>query len=538
MVPSSLPQSSRADREERRRLGIFYTPLPLAQHLVRAALGPLLPRLRRAARRSRRLDPSLLPRLLDPAMGDGVLLTTATDLIATNLSRAMRLPAGAVRPMVVARCVSGVDIDPNAVARAKRSLGEGAGRATLVRGDFLARRAPVAGSFDVVLGNPPWGGWNRGLGREVKAELRERFSTARGLIDPFALFIERSTTFLEPGGRLAMVLPDCFLLKNYPAVRRHVLSHYLIEELIHWGRAFPDVNLDVCTIVAARATSPARGHLIRCLPEGPGGRSMRAPQSRFAASPGQVFNLSLDARGAALLRRLEKRFVPLGDLLETHEGIHSGNIRSKLFVPPGGDGPPAGRLRPLVLGRNEIRPFRLRPAGWSVVRDPGAIDRSHGEYANLGRARWFSSKKILIRRTGDVVIAAVDRGGLCASNNLFVALARPGCPVPIEYVEGYLNSSLATWCFRAIQPRTGRLFAELKLVHLNRLPVPIPRGPRGRLALARIVKLVALLRRTERDGRSLLALLDESFARLAQLTPAETRAVARETSPPPGASPL
>jgi hypothetical protein len=403
----------------------------------------------------------------------------------------------------------------------------------------------------MIIGNPPWGGWSRTLGREAKLALRARFGTARGAIDPFTLFIERSTSLLEPGGRLAMVLPDYFLLKNYPAARRHVLDNYRIEELTHWGRVFPGVNLDACTMVATRAASPPRGGITRCFPEGPSGRLVRAPRSRFATAPGCAFNLSLDAREEALLGRLAKRCVALGDLLETHEGIHTGNIREKLFVPPHAAVSRGRRLRPLVLGRREIRPFLLRPEGWRVLYDRRLIDKTAGEYANLGDERWFAGPKLLVRRTGDVIIAALDREGLCASNNLFVALPRRGCSLPLEYLEGFLNSRLATWSFRAIQPRTGRLFAELKLVHLTRLPVPVPRGRQSRQAIEQVVALVRDIRRRGRGAgiggarreRAGVApgsfpALDQAFARLAGLSRADEKLMLRKTFSPPGASPL
>jgi hypothetical protein len=235
-------------------------------------------------------------------------------------------------------------------------------------------------------------------------------------------------------------------------------------------------------------------------------------------------NLSLDGAAAALLERLERQCPRLGDWLETHEGIHSGNMRRRLFV-QGGAADPC--LRPMIFGRDEIRPFRLRWAGRRVVYDRDAIRRDRGDYANLGRRHWFTSPKILVRRTGDRIVAALDREGFFASNNLFVALAKPGCPVPLEYLEGYLNSSLATWCFRALQPRAGRLFAELKLSQLNMLPVP---SPSSRREIATIESLGRKLRE-RRPGQDLaggMAALDAAFMKLAGLTPSEAAQVSRE----------
>jgi len=494
-------------------MGIYYTPPALVDHLLDAVLGRRTPR---------------PPTVLDPAMGDGAFLAAAAE----------RLGRAYPKPGVVARCLHGIDIDPAAVTLARRRLGGRIGkegRSRLVRGDFLSEELVLPGPFDLIVGNPPWGGWNRTLSRDDKLDLRARFELARGMIDPFALFLERATRLLEPGGRLAMVLPDYFLVKHYSSARRLLLESYQVDELARWGQAFPGVSLDACTVVATRRAHRPRGHVVRCLPEGLAGRIVRTPQSRFAAAPGHLINLAMDARDATLLGRLEERGVPLGEWLEMHEGIHSGNIRGKLFVPPALHRPTTtgtsgtGLLPLLVLGRDEIRPFMLRPAGWRVRWDAGIVDRKKGDYANLGRRQWFESPKILVRRTGDAVVAALDLEGRFASNNLFVALAREGCPLPLEYLEAYLNSSLATWCFRAMQPRQGRPFAELKLRQLNRLPVPVPRGVAGKRAMTRVISIARGMRTPGGRSDGSREAIDKILCALAGLSAADSRRICRKS---------
>ena len=470
-------------------------------------------------------DPAVPLRVLDPAMGDGSFLKAAAQVLAASLPPA--ISSGASR-RIVSGCLWGIEIDPEAASMARAALG--GSRERLVTGDALADPFPFRGRFQVVIGNPPWGGWDRRLDPSAKAGYRRRFATARGRLDPFALFIETATGLLEPGGRLAFVLPEHSLLKNYPALRRHLLEHYELEELVRWGRAFPGVNLDACSLIARRI-APARPrrsggwNRIACRPEGPEGRLLMIPQTRFERMPGHVFNLSLDDRSASLMERLGERFPRLGEWLEAHEGIHSGNVRPRLFLPPGAPPSAGSREKPLILGRDEIRPFRLRWSGWRVRYDRRIVRRERGEYAGLGRSEWFESRKILIRRTGDHVMAALDRSGLYASNNLFVALRRASCPVPIGYLEGYLNSALATWCFRALQPRAGRLFAELKLTHLSRLPVPLP----GREEIRRVEALAGRIRRGAPGAAGAWRSLDETFAGLARLSPPEARMVLEET---------
>jgi len=99
--------------------------------------------------------------------------------------------------------------------------------------------------------------------------------------------------------------------------------------------------------------------------------------------------------------------------------------------------------------------------------------RREGEYANLGHPSYFEPPKVLVRRTGDFVMAVFDEDGFYVSNNLFVVLPRrPDSQPSLVVLTGLLNSRLMTWYFRTIQPRVGKVFAELKVNQLHQFPLP------------------------------------------------------------------
>src|SRR5689334_7792463 len=114
-------------------LGAVDTPPALARRLAERTLRPLLRR------------EVLALRVLDPACGAGELLVAAYDC----LSRV----AG---PRAI-ECLHGVDIDPAAVAAARKALAARCGNvraaARAIRcGDGLA----IKQRFDAILANPPW----------------------------------------------------------------------------------------------------------------------------------------------------------------------------------------------------------------------------------------------------------------------------------------------------------------------------------------------------------------------------------------------
>ena len=134
-----------------------------------------------------------------------------------------------------------------------------------------------------------------------------------------------------------------------------------------------------------------------------------------------------------------------------------------------------GRARPTkqgLFGRDELRPHLLLWAGQHVRLSVLPSRRTRDRYANLGRLDWHRRPKVLVRRTGDRVCAAVDELGRCASNNFFLVLPTRPHPLDLHGLCALLNSRFMTWYFRAIEPRRGRAFAELKIKHLRTFPLP------------------------------------------------------------------
>jgi hypothetical protein len=89
----------------------------------------------------------------------------------------------------------------------------------------------------------------------------------------------------------------------------------------------------------------------------------------------------------------------------------------------------------------------------------------------LGRGEYFINNKLLVRRTGDKIIATVDDLKYIVSNNFFVLYDKESSGYGLKAILAVLNSQLGTWYFNAIQPRKGKLFAEIKINHLNQIPI-------------------------------------------------------------------
>ena len=81
--------------------------------------------------------------------------------------------------------------------------------------------------------------------------------------------------------------------------------------------------------------------------------------------------------------------------------------------------------------------------------------------------------KILIRQTGDRIIATIDFQKLYHLNNLHSS--SPNNPKNIEFLKTLLtiiNSSILTWYYRKISLEEGRAMAQTDIETIEKLPIP------------------------------------------------------------------
>jgi len=333
--------------------------------------------------------------------------------------------------------------------------------------------------FDAVIGNPPWGQKGISLDENINLYLRNRYTSVTGILDIFRPFVEHGIMLTLSTGMFGMVLPDIILLKNYEDTRRYILENLTITRIDWWGMAFASAVIDASTIIGQKKDAP-ENHLIAVSVhdlETP--LSHEIPQSDFRKNPRYVFNLFLTREKRQILEEL-KNYPKVGDFFEVHEGVHSGNIRKELFI---GE-PVDDTCRQLLFGRDEIAPYHLKWNGLYIRLSMVPEKKSKQRYANAGRSEWYAQEKVLVRRTGDFVLAALDSENRYASNNFFILFPKTTCSLDLAGLCAFLNSKFATWYFRTIEPRKGRVFAELKIKHLSVFPIPpCVRKPNGCQAL-------------------------------------------------------
>jgi Methylase of polypeptide chain release factors len=99
--------------------------------------------------------------------------------------------------------------------------------------DFLSAEMLEKGSFDYIVGNPPYVPIE-GLDEDEKQQYKREFTTAIERFDLYLLFFERSLSLLADGGVMSFVTPEKFEYVDTAAPLRRLLTNGVhIEEIEH-----------------------------------------------------------------------------------------------------------------------------------------------------------------------------------------------------------------------------------------------------------------------------------------------------------------
>jgi hypothetical protein len=319
-----------------------------------------------------------------------------------------------------------------------------------------------------VIGNPPWGQKAAKFNDDEKEYFAKKYPfSSVGILDLSRFFIEKSVGLLNSDGVWGQVLPDIILLKNYETTRRFLLHNLTLHTIDHWGKAFEQVNMETCTITGNIGRKIGKLKIRIGIHQKEDTETTiyrKVKQSIFEELPGCKFNLYLTDESWKMIKRLsaQRKF---SEFFEVHEGIHSGNVRENLFL----DKKQNNRSKKLIFGRDEVQRYFLKWDGMWVHYTKDFFKKN--DYAGLGKPEYFETKKIIIRRTGDYVLACLDDVGYYFSNNVFVCIPHDTA-IDLRFFLALLNSRLMTWYYRNIQPRVGKVFAEIKINLINDFPIP------------------------------------------------------------------
>ncbi|MCO8256747.1 N-6 DNA methylase [Haladaptatus sp. AB618] len=324
--------------------------------------------------------------------------------------------------------------------------------------------------FDAVIGNPPYRALAHGRRQEAADEdlqkyLRDKYPEASEYNQNlFTIFIDESTHLMTKGGIFGMVVPNTLLTNYYfKNIRNKILAEFEIATVVDAGiRVFDEVETGGVTIPIIRNTKPnesSKVSIVRLDEDRDFEVVDSVYQDKYQDIPYQ--KILLEPSKLGVLSKIQSVNSTIGEESTMYAGIVSGDNEKYLS-----DSATEPEHEKVVRGRDITR-YNIKWNSLYIYFDEEEL------YSNTDRDMFEAAPKILMRQTGDHLIAAVDSEGIYSLKTTHLVIPDEINPY---YIASCLNSNALNWYYQQIVPEQGRTFAEVKAVNVKQLPIPAKRS--------------------------------------------------------------
>lgn len=324
--------------------------------------------------------------------------------------------------------------------------------------------------FDVVVGNPPFG-------VSVQRELKAFYQTFNQQGESYVLFIEKGYDLLRAGGQFCYITPNSWLQSlTFRSIRQYVTSHYHWHNLLLLPENVFDAVVDTLVLVFEKCADGIVPSIKVAIYTRRDGNIEFSHELDWCDIPknGDPINIVADTPAQHLYRKIISSSIQLSTLCNVFNGVkpfekgkgtppqteqimnekpyvHTGVLPDNTWMP---------LLRGSLLQRYKIlwdNDYWIQYGPWLAAPRDAAI--------------FNAPQKIMVRQTGDSIIAALVAGGFIARNNLHILLP-DDLTYDLRFILGLLNSRLTDFAYSHINPEKGEALAEVKKQHVEQLPIP------------------------------------------------------------------
>lgn len=350
-----------------------------------------------------------------------------------------------------------------------------------------------SGGFDVVIGNPPYGA---SLNKDEKEYFKKNCKHQSYQFDSYLIFIEKSLKeILRNDGIFGMIIPNPWLTNiNQSSLRNFVVSASALQEIVHFEfPVFKKVTVDTEIVIFKKANFKQNKFPAKFVAQVAADESISQfelivehDQNIWKKLSEDGFNIFLDKERVELAAKIRTAGFPCS-------GVVSWSVGIKPYQE--GKGVPAQtkevvKSRPFDAKHKVDATYRqyIRGSDFSRFLVQPVEQRwiKYGPWLAEPRPKggFDSEEKLVVRQTGDRLVAAIDRNQFICMNNVHVGVITDN-RYDADIVCGLLNSDLLNWYFHYLNPEMGEALAEVKKTNVAKLPI-VQHSPTNEHLYARI----------------------------------------------------
>lgn len=331
----------------------------------------------------------------------------------------------------------------------------------------------IRDGFSLIIGNPPYVQIKQ-IPEVDKPHYVKNFKFATGRFNIFYFFIEITERLSSCGCVTSYIVPDrlllntqCYDLRNWLLTQQTIVELNSFDESVFDSAVVDSIiiifknNKNELSEIFAKSNVGVK-EINNCA-------RIRIPISYFENSPNKQFDLDYSVGKSDLIEKIRIKTNPLGSISDTKDGIIQSKIPDILFL----EKKENQFCKKLLFGK-DINRYQLR-------YDNNWVNYQHEEMMKIELKRGggglrlrtkdiFERTKILTRQTADEIIGTLDTNKYYYSNTIH-GTAITNDDYDIKYILALLNSRVLNYYYRATTAEGGKVFAQVKIEILRRLPI-------------------------------------------------------------------
>jgi hypothetical protein len=292
--------------------------------------------------------------------------------------------------------------------------------------------------------------------------------------DLYLIFLEKYSSLIKNNGVFGVIISNTWILSlTYKKIRMYMTSNYRWQKILHLPEKVFDAVVDTHVLIFEKTMPNDRDNCIIEICRDKKISPFHTLLFSDIPKDGSPINVTVNPQKRPIFQRIVNECRQLKDYCNVYNGV-------KPFEK--GKGTPSQTEK--IMKEKPYVVEGVKPdSEWSPLLRGSLIHRYINRWNNdywIKYGEWLAaprdpsifnaSEKLVIRQTGDSLIATFIKDGIICRDNLHVIINNSN--INILFYLALLNSTLLNFIYEIMNPEKGEALAQVKKSHVEQLPIP------------------------------------------------------------------
>ena len=326
------------------------------------------------------------------------------------------------------------------------------------------------GGFDIVIGNPPYityrGKEKNSISDRVLNNLIATYvHSAEYKVNSYALFTEAGINICNNQATLSYIIPGTILQNDYlKKIREFLICKNQIKEIVSFSNKVFDAVTDSIILRCKKGYIENNTMLFKRVSD----LSLRSTASKEYITKEwndsdklYIIDLKTNSTDSAIFFKMESFGLKIDDYYKVYVGIVAKGIKQFLSYTQ------ETNCHKKYLQGKHIAPYYINYKSVYINFIPELL------HSNTDQNVYEQKEKILVRKTGNILMASLDTEQFYTDQSLYNLYLKPNKYYNNKVCLAILNSKLLNYYYNKKLITNADVFPYIKGVHLKMFPLPL-----------------------------------------------------------------